>query len=116
MPTRRQVVQRVLELCPRDLDCEQAERIWFCDVRRTGGWRLTLAGRAAFDKAGLQSWAVPLEPHALDRVQLLAMNRNLKWPYFISNRPLELVLFSDREAVMAQLYGDVRAWISSISK
>jgi len=116
MPTRHEVVQRILELRPNDLDPREAERVWFCDVRRRGGWRLTLAGRAAFEMAGIQHWTVPLEPRALDRRLMLEMNDRIQWPYFISGRPPQLWLFSDRDAVMAQLYGDVGAWVQNLGK
>jgi hypothetical protein len=116
MPTRHEVVRRILELRSSDLDPDEAERTWFCDVRRRGGWRLTLAGRAAFDLAGIQHWTVPLEPVKLDRRLVLDMNHRIQWPYFISSRPPELWLFSDRDAVMVSLYGDISAWIHSLSK
>lgn len=116
MPTRHEVVKRVLELRPSDLDLREAERLWFCDVRRHGGWRLTLAGRAAFEMVGIQHWTIPLDGKNLDRRLILDMNNCLRWPYFISGRPAELWLFSDRDAVMAQLYGDIRTWVKSLNK
>ena len=116
MPTRYEVVQRVLELYPGNLIPQEAERAWFCDVRRRGGWRLTLAGLAAFEMAGIQYWTVPLGTRDLDKRTILEMNHSIKWPYFISRRPSQIWLFSDRDAVMAQLYGDIRAWVNSLSE
>ena len=116
MPTRHEVVRRILELRHSNLDPHETERVWFCDLRQQGGWRLTLAGRAALEMAGIQHWTVPLAPKILDRRLILEMNNRIEWPYFISGRPPQLWLFSDRDAVMAQLYGDIGAWVKSLSK
>lgn len=114
MPTRHEVVQRLLDLMSSNLDVTEAERQWFCDVRRRGGWRLTLAGLAAFDMAGIQRWSVPLDMSKLHRRQLVDMNRSMKWPYYISVKPPSLWLFNDKDAVMAHLHGDVLSWINSL--
>jgi hypothetical protein len=114
MTRRHEVVCRVLALLPGELDPEQVERSWFCDVRRNGGWRLTDQGLAAFDSAGIQRWRVPLGETSLDRRLILEMNRRIRWPYYLSVRPYEIWLFSDQDAVMAQLYGDIRAWVTNL--
>lgn len=115
MTRRHELVCRVLVLVPGALDAEQAERLWFCDVRRQGGWRLTMQGLAAFDLAGIQRWNVPISDSGLTRRQLLEMNRHIQWPYFISVRPRELLLFSDQDAVMVHLYGNISSWITSLN-
>lgn len=116
MPLRHEVVQRILDLLPDNTDPAGAEKKWFRDVRRHGGWRLTPAGRAAFEMAGIQHWRIPIDLQSLDRRLMLNMNYRIQWPYFITARPPEIWLFSDRDAVMAQLYGDVKTWVNSLGK
>ena len=112
--TRLDIIKKILDLNGSDLDAEQASRIWFWDIRRNGGLRLTAGGYTAMKQAGIQSWSVPFERKSLDKKTMLEMNRRIQWPYFISTRPPELVLFSDTDAVMATLYGDVRSWLQNM--
>jgi len=116
MPQRREVVEKILELLPGDYDAAQAEQAWFWDIRRSGGYRLTAAGYMALVTANIDSWCVPISANQINKKTLLEMNRRIKWPYFIDGKNKQLVLFSSRDAVMAQLYGNVVAWVNSLSK
>ena len=114
MPQRRDIVARVLDLARSDITVDQAEKIWFYDLRRTGGLRLTRLGFDAMTRAGLQHWPISIDWSRMTKRTILEMNRRIEWPYYIRPKPPELILFSDREAVMASLYGDISRWLSSI--
>jgi hypothetical protein len=115
MLARHDVVQAVVKLLPGEIDIGRAERTWFCDVRRQGGWRLTDVGLAAFELAGIQYWTVPLKPNSINKKMLLEMNRRIQWPYYICICSGELRFFSDRDAMTARLFGDLEKWIKSYS-
>jgi hypothetical protein len=114
MPPRHEVIQKILTLLPGYVEQVEAERTWFYDVRKKGGWRLTKSGLAAMKMAGIQHWRVDLDLKKVNQQLILEMNRKIQSPYFISTRPPELWLFSDREAVMAQLYGEIPLWLKSL--
>ena len=114
MPARSEIVARVLDLAQIDLDPDEAQRQWFYDIRRKGGMRLTKIGFDALTKSGLQSWQVPVDKTALTKKNILEMNRRIGWPYYITTKPFALVLFSDRDAVLANLYGDIEKWLASL--
>jgi hypothetical protein len=116
MPHRHDLVKKVLSLLPAELDVHDATKTWFYDIRKSGGFRLTDRGLEALRMAGLQSWTVPLGGTKLTKQLILDMNRRIEWPYYISTKPPCLILFSDRDAVMAQLYGDLTQWIANLSK
>jgi hypothetical protein len=114
MPDRSEIVARVIDLAQFNLDPEEAQRRWFYDIRRKGGMRLTKVGFDALTKSGLQSWQVPVDKTVLTKKNILEMNRRIGWPYYITTKPFALVLFSDRDAVLANLYGDIEKWLASI--
>lgn len=114
MPQRHEIVDQVLALGEHALDRDQATKMWFRDARRQGGMRLTEKGLAALRASGLQSWCLDLGRIRPDKRLLIEMDHRMSWPYYINLRPPQLVLFSDRDAVMAGLYGDLRRWVLSL--
>lgn len=114
MAKRDDIVKCILDLNHSDLDPKETTKRWFWDIRRSGGLRLTSGGLAAMREAGIRSWAVPLDHRVITKRTILEMNRRIDWPYYISARPPELILFSDSDAVMANLYGDVAKWVNSL--
>jgi hypothetical protein len=115
MLPRRDIVKRVLDISGNTQDVAQAERTWFVDLRRQGGFRLTKAGLNALTQADLAAWAVPIDPQRIDKATVVEMNRRIQWPYFIDAKARQLILFNSRDAVMAQLYGDVVKWLESLA-
>ena len=114
MPNRHEIVATILDHINLDLTVAQAEKIWFYDVRRTGGLRLTKLGFEILKQHHFQSWSVPIDFKTINKNNILAMNRRIIWPYYISSKPQALILFSDRDAVSAYLHGDVIKWVESL--
>lgn len=91
---------------------------WWANIREDGGLRLTKHGYDMLDKIfKLESWIVQLpEKTNISKRDILEMDRKLCWPYYIrtkGKKQIEIVFFSSREAMMATLYGDLKAWIAS---
>ena len=66
------------------------------------------------DLLEIESWSVAIEDprKTLNQQFMLALDQRLTWPYYISRT--HVVFFSSRDAVMASLHGDLRAWIDLV--
>lgn len=90
---------------------------WWWNPRPTAGLRIT---ELAFDILTQQN--IACHEFAVDRdllrrpVNLLRLDRFIQWPYHIALRGKpSLWLFSERDALMANLYGDVERFINSLA-
>lgn len=97
------------------LSVDTAIKSWFQNIRPQGGFRLTQAGYDALITLKIDRWSVDLERHKLTKRDLLTMDRDLAYPYYIDSRNKKIVLFSSREAMMATLYGNVAVWLQKLS-
>lgn len=112
---RRALKQKIFQYFGSLADIGQAHQFWF-DARPTAGLRLT---PQAFDilttnKFDHHEFAMPKD--AVRRPScLLRLDRYLQFPYFVAvtGHP-GLVLFSERDALMANLYGDIEKFINSL--
>jgi hypothetical protein len=111
---RRDITQTVINLLPAPMDLDQAMRTWYYNLRSQGGFRLTQIGYQALCSAAVNSWSVDIQYKDITKPSLLALDRKLKWPYYIDTKRKKLVLFSSHEAMMATLYGDVRQWLEHL--
>lgn len=113
MTRRRDVTQTILALMPdagyRTVD--DAVRHWYRNIRSTGGFRLTELGYQALIQAGIQSWQTNIRLQDLTRAGILALDRQMQWPYYIDTRGRRMIMFGSSEAMMITLYGDVRRYL-----
>ena len=113
MTRRREVTQTILALMPdagyRTVD--DAVRHWYRNIRSTGGFRLTELGYQALIQAGIQSWQTNIRLQDLTRAGILALDRQMQWPYYIDTRGRRMIMFGSSEAMMITLYGDVRRYL-----
>lgn len=63
----------------------------------------------------MESWEFSIENprNTLTKGVILDMDHKLSWPYFIDTKKKRIVFFGSREALMANLYGDLRAWLDN---
>lgn len=118
MPTRQDITQTIIDLMPahRQLDTETAQKIWYRNLRRDGGLRLTPQGYRDLQDAGLQSWNLAVDWRDIPRKVLLELDRRLAWPYFVDVSGRRLIMFGAREAMLATIYGDLRHWLSRLER
>ena len=113
MTRRREITQHILDLLPAgpDRDIEYAMRHWYRNIRTSGGFRLTDQGYDALIHAGIQGWQVEIRPGDLTRSGILALDRQMQWPYYIDVRGRRMILFGSSEAMMLTLYGDLSRYL-----
>ena len=93
------------------LTVDDAVRHWYRNIRSTGGFRLTELGYQALIQAGIQSWQTNIRLQDLTRAGILALDRQMQWPYYIDTRGRRMIMFGSSEAMMITLYGDVRRYL-----
>ncbi len=94
---------------------ESASRSWWSNIRKTGGMRLTDHGYYVFSRVlDLAHYGIDIKPTA-SRI-VLALDRKLQTPYYIEIEkriPVRVYMFGSREAVTAQLYGDLEKFLKN---
>ena len=99
------------------LTCEHAYNTWWHNLRNRGGMRLTSAGYLAFlNLLEIEHYVFNLKPFDVNSKLIVAMDRKLQQPYYIVTKkmmPMQLVFFGSREAMMVNLYGDLKKFIDN---
>lgn len=114
-----QLTQKLLELLPDSTTqlLDQAMTTWYMNIRPQGGMRLTAIGYTVLKTLDLESWtmSLPEGKRGLNKKLLLDLDHKLQWPYYIDVKKKQLVFFSSREAMLANLYGDLQAFLKQYS-
>ena len=90
---------------------------WWYNLRSGGGLRLTDVGYMAFTQLlNLEHYDYNLNPFDLDSRLVVAMDRRLQHPYYIVSKkkmPVKIIFFGSKEAMMANLYGNIKKFIDN---
>ena len=97
---------------------EEARKVWWFNIRRNGGMRLTSQGYHAFRVLlNLTHYDFEIsDPLGFDQRMILALDRKLKTPYYIlsvKGIPKKLIFFGSKEAVMVNLYGNLKKFLDN---
>ena len=111
MTPRELLTKNCIDALPESekLPLDMAMRTWWRNFSKDGGFRLTPEGFIIF--AGIlevEHWRVP-SPANLKL--LIELDNKLTSPYYIDTKKKELVLFGSKEAMMANLHGDIKRWL-----
>ena len=94
---------------------EVAVKTWWANIRKTGGLRLTEHGFYVFSRVlDLAHYELEINPTPGNRRIVLTLDRKLQSPYYIridKRIPTGVYMFGGREAVIAQLYGDLEKFL-----
>ena len=116
---KKEITQKLLELLPdaTATAIDLAMTTWYMNIRPQGGLRLTAIGYTVLKTLNLESWTVslPEDKRGLNKRLLLDLDHKLQWPYYIDVKKKQLILFSSREAMLANLYGDLPAFLKQYS-
>ena len=95
----------------------EALATWWFNLRRNGGLRLTKTGYETFTKQlELEHYDYNVEPFSINGRMIIALDRKLQQPWFIVTHkmmPRTLVFFGSKEAMMANLYGDLKKFLDN---
>lgn len=92
---------------------------WWFNLRASGGMRLTNAGYEAFTKLlKIEHYEFNLQPFDLNLKLVIEIDRKLQYPYYIATKksmPTKIIFFGSKEAMLANLYGNIKQFIVNYS-
>lgn len=94
--------------------------LWWFNIRKNGGMRLTTDGYNAFVKdLDIDHWSYLIDdPFLFTQQTLLKLDRKMQMPYYIETKkriPKRIIFFGSKEAVMINLYGDLQQFLNNYS-
>lgn len=94
-----------------------ALKTWWANIRKSGGLRLTDHGFYVFSRVlDIAHYGIDIKPSPGNRRIVLTLDRKLQTPYYIElvkRIPVRVYMFGSREAVAAQLYGDLEKFLKN---
>jgi hypothetical protein len=117
--SRLELTRTLLEHMPEQgrMPLGEVLMLWWYDTRPTGGQRLSWAGYADFvNHLDLDHWSFDFEKQGIPAWIYLKLDRALTAPYYIvdNKKVTSLTVFSSRDSMMINLYGNVEKWIASL--
>jgi hypothetical protein len=117
---KKTLTQQLINLLPENqkLSLSEVMTLWWFNLRKNGGMRLTAVGYHAFVKIlELEHYEYQIvDPLLFNQQTILDLDRKMQMPYYIhasKGIPKKIVLFGSREAVMLNLYGNLRQFLDN---
>jgi len=112
---KRAITQAVLDQIDGPKDLEESILSWWMNIRSSGGMRLTKIGYECFKCANIESWSVEMTDirSIMNKRLLLDLDRKLQYPYYIDYKDKKVVFYSSKEAMLAQLYGNIPDFVKN---
>ena len=123
MRDKRKLTEELILQLDTDLGItvKQAMRTWWFNIRKNGGMRLTGPGYQIFkEQLDLAHYEFAInDPTEFTQELILDLDRKIQMPYYISATkgiPKKIVFFGSMEAVMVNLYGDLKKFLDNYTK
>lgn len=120
MRDKKLITQELINLLPEDqrISVDSAIPAWWYNLRKNGGMRLTTTGYQVFVKElELEHYEYAIQdPVGFNQHIILKMDRKLQTPYYIhavKGVPKKIVFFGSKEAVIANLYGNLEQFLDN---
>ena len=99
------------------ISVEEALPMWWYNLKAGGGMRLTKIGYETFTKLlELERYEYQVDPFSINSRMIIELDRKLQHPWFLvahKQMPKSIVFFGSKEAMMANLYGDLKKFLSN---
>ena len=120
MRDKLQLTQTLVNLLTDNgrISVESALPIWWYNLRKSGGLRLTATGYQIFvEELELENYEYPIDnPQLFNQHTVLDLDRKMQMPYYIhvvKGVPKKIVFFGSREAVTINLYGNLQQFLDN---
>lgn len=115
---KQKISRLVLEILDLNTDTmfESAMKLWWTNLRNSGGLGLTKIGDKYFTQAELEYNTVPIPKLDTSVIQFcLLLDRKMPCPYYIdwSKNNRFVKIYDGRIAVMINLYGDIWKFLNN---
>ena len=120
MRDKRKLTEELIALLPdqQRVNLESALPSWWFNLRRNGGMRLTSTGyQTLAEDLELEHYSYNIDdPHTFNKQLILKLDRKMQMPYYIhavKGIPKKIVFFGGKEAVMVNLYGNLKQFLDN---
>ena len=120
MRDKRKLTEELIALLPdqQRISVESALPGWWFNLRRNGGMRLTSTGyQTLAEDLELEHYSYNIDdPHTFNKQLILKLDRKMQMPYYIHSVkgiPKKIVFFGGKEAVMVNLYGNLKQFLDN---
>jgi hypothetical protein len=117
---KHQLTQELIKLLPEQeqVAADSVIPAWWYNIRKNGGMRLTKLGHDVLvKKLDLEHYSYPIsDPMLFTQKTVLSLDRKMQMPYYIhavKGIPQKIVFFGSREAVMVNLYGNLKQFLDN---
>lgn len=117
---KRKITEELVALLPdrKKISADSAMRAWWFNLRKNGGMRLTGPGHQTFvQDLALEHYEYAIDnPMLFNQQTILDLDRKMQMPYYISATkgiPKKIVFFGSQEAVMVNLYGNLKQFLDN---
>jgi hypothetical protein len=117
---KRKITDELVALLPdrKKISADSAMRSWWFNLRKNGGMRLTTMGHQTFvQDLALEHYEYAIDnPMLFNQQTILDLDRKMQMPYYISATkgiPKKIVFFGSKEAVMVNLYGNLKQFLDN---
>ena len=119
MRDKKKLTQELVQHLPEPfkITAQEAIPLWWYNLRAGGCMRLTKIGYETFTKIlELEHYTYNVEPFQITSRMIVALDRKLQHPWFLvahKQMPKSIVFFGSKEAMMANLYGDLKKFLDN---
>lgn len=120
MRDKRQLTEKLVKQLDPELGftIKSAMHTWWFNLRRNGGMRLSGTGYQAFVRdLELEHYEYSIQdPMQFNQLMILDLDRKMQMPYYIhavKGVPKKIIFFGSREAVMVNLYGNLKKFLEN---
>lgn len=120
MRNKQHLTKELINLLPDEqrISVESVMPVWWFNLRKNGGMRLTATGYHAFvEELELEHYSYPIDnPMLFNQQTILDLDRKMQMPYYIhatKGVPKKIVFFGSREAVIVNLYGNLQQFLDN---
>ena len=121
MRDKRKLTEELIQHLPEQhkITVQEAIPLWWHNLRGSGGMRLTRMGFETFTKLlDLEHYEYAVDPHLITNRMIIELDRKLQQPWYVvfhKQMPKSIIFFGSKEAMMANLYGDLKKFIDNYS-
>jgi hypothetical protein len=117
---KKSLTKKLLDLLPEDqrISLDSAVPMWWFNIRNNGGMRLTAIGYDVMvNKLDIENYSYTIaDPLIFNKHLILKLDRKMQMPYYIyavKGIPKKVVFFGSCEAVMVNLYGNLKQFLDN---
>lgn len=117
---KQRLTEELIFLLPTEqrISVDSAIPVWWFNLRKNGGMRLTALGHRAFvETFDLEHYAYSIDdPLQFNQHTILKLDRKMQMPYYIhavKGVPKRIIFFGSQEAVMVNLYRNLEQFLDN---